>query len=65
MCPPCYHHNGFVATHALEHMIAQVQKLPQSHCGDNQESTLLYYAYLTSVRFENFICNELIKWRLK
>ena len=21
MCPPGYHHNGFVAAHALEHMI--------------------------------------------
>ena len=21
MCPPCYHHNGFMATHALGHMM--------------------------------------------
>ena len=21
MCPPGYHHNGFVATHALEHIM--------------------------------------------
>ena len=21
MCPPGYHHNGFIATHALRHMI--------------------------------------------
>ena len=21
MCPPCYHHNGFVATYALGHMM--------------------------------------------
>ena len=21
MCPPGYHHNGFVATHALGHMV--------------------------------------------
>ena len=21
MCPPAYHHNGFVATHALGHMM--------------------------------------------
>ena len=21
MCPPCYHHHGFVATHALGHMM--------------------------------------------
>ena len=28
MCPPGYHHNGFV------------HELPQSHCGDNREGTL-------------------------
>ena len=28
MCPPGYHHNGFVATYA------------QSHCGDNREGIL-------------------------
>ena len=49
MCPPGYHHNGFVATHALGHMMygctscascAQVHEFPQSHCGDNREGTL-------------------------
>ena len=45
MCPPGYHHNGFVATHVLGHMMyssscAQVHELPQSHCGDNQKGTL-------------------------
>ena len=49
MCPPGYHHNGFVATHALGHLgtwalnrtsCAQVHELPQSHCGDNREGTL-------------------------
>ena len=53
MCPPGYHHNGFVANHALRHMMygfnriscnrtscAQVHELPQSHCGDNREGTL-------------------------
>ena len=48
MCPPGYHHNGFVATHALGHMMygsirtscAQVHELPQRHCGDNREGTL-------------------------
>ena len=45
MCPPAYHHNGFVATHALGHEFpqrtcAQVHELPQSHCGDNREGTL-------------------------
>ena len=55
MCPPGYHHNGFVATHALGHNLtlkrvscascnrtscAQMHELPQSHCGDNREGTL-------------------------
>ena len=42
MCPPGYHHNGFVATHALGHMMysSQVHELPQSNCGDNREGTL-------------------------
>ena len=45
MCPPGYHHNGFVATHALGYMMnrtscVQVHELPQSHCGDNREGTL-------------------------
>ena len=32
MCPPSYHHNDFVATHALGHMM--------SHFGDNRNATL-------------------------
>ena len=44
MCPHGYHHNSFVATHALGHMnrasCAQVHELPQSHCGDDREGTL-------------------------
>ena len=44
MCSPGYHHNDFVAIHALGHMMygscTQVHELPQSHCGDNQEGTL-------------------------
>ena len=35
MCPPGYHHNGFMTTHALEHVMygtqcthAQVHELP-------------------------------------
>ena len=39
MCPPSYHHNEFVATHALGHM-TQVHELPQTHCGNNREGTL-------------------------
>ena len=45
MCPPGYHPNNFVATHTLGYMMnrtscAQVHELPQSHRGDNRESTL-------------------------
>ena len=50
MCPPGYHHNGFVATHALGQIMygwshnhrscAQMHELLQSHCGNNQEGTL-------------------------
>ena len=36
MCPPGYHHNGFVVGTSC----AQVHELPQSHCGDNREGTL-------------------------
>ena len=35
MCPPGYHHNGFV-----QGACVQVHELPQSHCGDNREGTL-------------------------
>ena len=39
MCPPGYHHHGFVATHTLGHSMygsscAKVPVLLQSHCGD-------------------------------
>ena len=40
--PPGYHHNGFVAAHAVGNIMysyAQVHELPQSHCGDNREDT--------------------------
>ena len=43
MCSPDYHHNGFMATHALRHMMdswAHDVQLPQSHCDDNREGTL-------------------------
>ena len=35
MCPPGYHHNGFVVT-----VMYQAHELPQSHCGNNREGTL-------------------------
>ena len=63
MWPPVYHHNAFVATHALGQMMyhtswAQVHELLRSHCGDNQEDTLfswlhIYYTHFVSVRSEH------------
>ena len=33
MCPPGYHHNGFVATHALGHMMYGYRLLVgRAHC---------------------------------
>ena len=33
MCPPGYHHNGFVATHALGHMMSKcMSKCMMSKC---------------------------------
>ena len=40
MCPPGYHHNGFVATHVHDvRSCVQLHELPQSYCGDNREGT--------------------------
>ena len=66
--PSCYHHNGFVATHTLGHMMnctscAQMHELAQSHCGDNQEGTffhncicilLLFCSYLKTALSASF-----------
>ena len=47
MCPPGYHHNGFVATQRFigtsnvePYIMCPSRELPQSHCGDNREGTL-------------------------
>ena len=42
MCPPGYHHNGFVATHALGHIVFMI--------------TYIYYAHRASVRFQHSVC---------
>ena len=49
MCPPGYHHNGFVATHVLGHMMYDYTLLVPM----NQH---IYYAHLASVRFEHSVC---------
>ena len=32
MCPPGYHHNGFVATHALVHIVFMITYILRSSC---------------------------------
>ena len=65
MCPPGYHHNGFVATDALGQMMygfnltscAQVHELPKSHFGHIVFMIAhIYYDHLASVRLENSVC---------
>ena len=71
MFPSGYHHNDFVATHALGRIMyitvhnrtscVKMHELQQSDCGDNREGTLfsrlhIYYAHLASVRFEHYVC---------
>ena len=58
MHPPGYHHNGFVATHALGHrMYRRVPKCMmvitgRAHCFHD-------YVHLTSVKFEQSVCRGL------
>ena len=54
MCPPGYHHNGFVATHALRHMMyGSTLLVPMNQRVLNKQSN---YAHLASVRFEHSVC---------
>ena len=71
MCPRSYHHDGFVATHALRHMMygwATVHHVPK--CMSCHKAIVvitgrehyfhdyiyIYYAHLASVRFEHSVC---------
>ena len=46
MCPPGYHHNGFVATHALGHMKAIVVITGRAHCFHDY---IYDYIYITLI----------------
>ena len=60
MCPPGYHHNGFVATHAhhvpkcMSCHKAIVVITGRAHCF--HDYIYIYYAHLASVRFEHSVC---------
>ena len=60
ICPPSYHHNGFVATWQLMHLVYErvhhvctscslVHESPQSHCGDVRRAQCSHdYTYIAS-----------------
>ena len=60
MCPPGYHHNSSVVTHALGHMmygldtyhVPKCMGLPQSHWRDNQGGHIVFmttYIYMICI----------------
>ena len=50
MCPPGYHHNGFVATHALGHMMNGYTLLvPMNQRVLNKQSKVITYIYITLI----------------
>ena len=51
MCPPGYHHNGFVATHALGHMMYGYIYI-----------YIYVYAYIYMILY-CYIYGEISKWR--
>ena len=61
MCPLGYHQNGFMATHALGHMmygykllVPMNQRVPKSWALFSWLH--IYYAHLAFVRFEHSVC---------
>ena len=55
MCPPSYHHNDFVATHALGHMM---HELPQIRCGENWEGKF-FHDFMIAYRFHSSCFSEI------
>ena len=63
MWPLIYHHNGFIAIHALGHIMyglfAQVPQLLQRHCDDNRVFmiTCTYNIYIYIYIYRPFLCH--------
>ena len=53
MCPPGYHHNGFVVTHELGHKMYGYTLLISLFSWLH-----IYYAHLAYVRFEHSVCRR-------
>ena len=60
MCPPCYHHNGFMATHALGHMMYGCHKAIVVVTGGTMFHDYIYYGHLASVKFEHSVYRGLL-----
>ena len=69
MCPPSYHHIGFVVTHALgqhdnrpyvpkcmSYHKSIVVITGRAHCFHDCIHIYIYYAHLAFVRFEHSVC---------
>ena len=47
MCPPSYHHNGFMVTHALGYMMYGFVRFEHSVCRGSLMTTYIYiYIYI-------------------
>ena len=68
LCPPGYHHKGFMATHALGHMMygytllvpmnqRVLRKLSKECNISGHKWSTTYYAHLAFVRFEHSVCH--------
>ena len=68
MCPPGYHHNGFVATHALGHMmygykllVSMNQRVLNKLSKEHNISGHMMYGYKLLVSMNQRVLNKLSK----
>ena len=65
--PSRYHRNEFVVTYAIGHMtygytlLLPMNQRLRNKLGKERNVSVIYYAHLTSVRFEPSVCRELLK----
>ena len=55
MCPPGYHHNGFVATHALGHMMYVASVRFEHSVGRGSLMTTNIYVYIYISCIDSFL----------
>ena len=68
--PSWYHRNEFVVAYALGHMtygytlLLPMNQRVRNNLGKERNISVIYYAHLTSVRFEPSVRRESLKWPL-